>query len=658
VSITTLPSTTAITASRQDRATGTELRIGSHVIAAGAPAFLIAEIGINHNGSVTVAKQLVDAAVSAGADCAKFQMRDLSSLYRNHGDADDSREDLGSQYTLDLLTRFSLTDRQMYEVFDYCRSRGITPLCTPWDLTSVRSLERYGMPAYKLASADLTNHELLHALARTGKPLLISTGMSTEEEILESVGVLRSEHARFVLLHCNSTYPAPFKDVNLRYLDRLAELGGGLVGYSGHERGYHVAVAAVARGARVIEKHLTLDRDAEGNDHKVSLLPDEFAEMVGAIRQVEDALGTSAERTMTQGEKMNRVTLAKSVVIARPGRKGEIIRPDMLAVKSPGRGLQPNRMGALVGKPLPRDMDEGDFFYPSDVESSVTTGTRREFHFSRPWGVAVRYHDYKSIARFSNLDFLEFHMSFKDLDLGVAHVFDRPLDLDLIVHSPDLFAGDHILDLANADARYRARSITELQRVIDRTLEIQPYFTGCTTPRVVVSLGGFSADAPIAASERERLYDRVISSLGQLDATGVTVLAQTLPPFPWYRGGQLFCNLFVDPEDTAQFARASGTKICFDVAHSQLAANHRGRSLSDFVSVLGSSIGHLHVVDAEGVDGEGLQIGEGDVDFDRLAADLDRFAPGVSFIPEIWQGHVNDGEGFWVALERLEQWFA
>ena len=225
-----------------------------------------------------------------------------------------------------------------------------------------------------------------------------------------------------------------------------------------------------------------------------------------------------------------------------------------------------------------------------------------------------------------------------------------------MVHSPDLFAGDHILDLASADGRYRARSIHELQRSIDLARELKAYFTRAERPRVVVSMGGFTADAPLTQAEKAPLYQRVMASLSELDTSGVELLAQTLPPFPWYRGGQLFCNLFVDPEDTAEFCRAAGIGVCLDIAHSQLAANHRGRELSEYVRILADRIRHLHVVDAAGVDGEGLQIGEGDVDFDELARDLATVAPGVGFIPEIWQGHVNDGEGFWIALERLEQW--
>ena len=246
-----------------------EFKIGDFVLAPDKPAFLVAEIGNNHNGRIELAYRLVDEAVASGADCAKFQMRSMQELYQL-GDASDPSEDLGAQYTLDLLSRFQLNTEDMLRVFDYCKERSILPLCTPWDNESLNVLEDYGMQAYKLASADLTNHELLDAIARTGKPLICSTGMSSESEISAAVRKLKQLDAKYVLLHCNSTYPAPFKDIHLNYLDRLSQIGDCLVGYSGHERGIAVAIAAVAKGAKVIEKHFTLDRTMEGNDHRVS----------------------------------------------------------------------------------------------------------------------------------------------------------------------------------------------------------------------------------------------------------------------------------------------------------------------------------------------------------------------------------------------------
>lgn len=342
------------------------LVIGRHAIGAEGPALVIAEIGNNHQGDVALAKRLVDLAKDAGADAVKFQLRDMAALYRQSGADASAGEDLGPQYTMNLLAKYSLEPEQMIEVLDHCRQVDIDAFVTPWDLPSLRVLADYGVPALKIASADLTNHQLLRACAAEHLPLLVSTGMSTEDEIIASVQVLRKASAQFALLQCQSTYPAPFKDVNLRYMDRLAEIGGCPVGYSGHERGFHVALAAVSRGAKIIEKHFTIDKTLEGNDHQVSLLPAEFAEMVTRIREVEQALGTDQARAVSTGEMMNRNNLAKSLVATRPIAVGETITRDAVAVKSPGRGLQPNHLESLVNRVARRPIEAGDFFYPTD----------------------------------------------------------------------------------------------------------------------------------------------------------------------------------------------------------------------------------------------------------------------------------------------------
>ena len=632
------------------------VQIGKFALNASGPAFVIAEIGNNHNGDLGLAKKLVDHAVAAGADCAKFQMRHMKSLFRSTGHTQAADEDLGAQYVLDLLTRFQLTDAELFEIFDYCKQQGILPMCTPWDLSSLAALEVYGMAAYKVASADLTNHELLEALARTGKPLLISTGMSEESEIVEAVELLRRLGAPMVLLHCNSTYPAPFHDLNLKYLDRLKEIGAGLVGYSGHERGYHAVLAAVALGARVVEKHLTTDRYLEGNDHKVSLLPGEFLDMVRAIREVEQSMGMGGERKPSQGEMINRSTLAKSLVVTRQLAPGDIITDDVVVARSPGRGLQPNRRQDLIGRRAKRALDVGDFFYPSDLEDESLKA--RAFRFRRPWGVPVRYHDYRAILAKTNPDLLEFHLSYKDLDLDFRAYIDmvRP-NLGLAVHSPELFAGDHIMDLCSSDEGYRQRSVSELQRVIDLTRSLKEFFPKTERPVIVTNVGGYSMDRPLSPDQIAAKTGKLAVSLRQLDREGVEIIPQTMPPFPWHMGGQRFHNIFVEAAGSVEICRELDVRVCFDISHSQLACNQLKHSFKEFIDLVGPYTAHLHVADALGVDGEGLQIGEGDMDFTAIAADLDRTCPNASFIPEIWQGHKNDGEGFWHALALLEATF-
>jgi sugar phosphate isomerase/epimerase len=409
-----------------------------------------------------------------------------------------------------------------------------------------------------------------------------------------------------------------------------------------------VAIAAVARGAKVIEKHFTLDKSMEGNDHKVSLLPHEFRQMIEGIRQVELSTGSSAERRLSQGELMNRETLAKSLVINCNLEVGQVITANMIEVKSPGRGLQPNRKQELIGKVAQRPFKAGDFFFPSDLE--VAKVEARPYQFRRPWGVPVRYHDFQKLLPKTNPVLLEFHLSYKDLEQDINQFFDRPYDLDFVVHSPELFAGDHLLDLCSPDPNYRQHSIAELQRVIDLTRQLKPFFQKSDRPCIVTNVGGFTIDAPLPLSERSKLYALLLDSLSQLDMEGVEII-------PWHFGGQRHHNLFVDPQDTAEFCRSNGYRVCLDVSHSKLACTHHRWSFKEFVEQIGLYTAHLHVADAQGIDGEGLQIGEGEIDFPALAEDLDKTAPKASFIPEIWQGHKNEGEGFWIALERLEKVF-
>lgn len=628
--------------------------LGNRDIQEDKPAFLIAEIGNNHNGSIDLAKRLIEAAAEAGADCAKFQLRDMESLYAHGGNT--TSEDLGSEYTLDLLRRFQLSLDEMFIALDFTRECGMVPLCTPWDQTSLHRLNDYGLEGFKIASADLTNHALLEAAASTGKPLLISTGMSLEQEIQESVALLEQQGASFALLQCNSTYPAPMRDINLVYMDRLKEVSSSPVGYSGHERGYEVCIAAVARGAKIIEKHFTLDRNMEGNDHRVSLLPNEFKAMVEAIRNVEEALGSGSERTLSQGERLNREVLAKSLVAAVCIKKGEKITDAMVDVRSPGRGLQPSRLRDLIGISACRDIEHGDVFFESDI---LGEGVQpRPYVFDRPWGIPVRYYDFYELTKDASLDFAEIHFSYRDLDLDPADYFAAPTNLGLVVHSPELFAGDHIMDLSSEDHAYRDRSIAELQRVIDRTRALKQFFPVASRPLIIINAGGFTADHFLPADRREVLYDRIGEALANLDARGVEIIPQTMPPFPWHFGGQRYHNLFMDPVEIVRFCKTYDSRVCYDISHSKLACNYFGWSLHRFTRDVGKYTAHLHIVDATGYHDEGLQIGMGEIDFESLWQDLRKWAPGISFIPEIWQGHKNGGEGFWLALNRLEQSFS
>lgn len=623
--------------------------IGKFEIGTGR-VFVIAEIGNNHNGSFDRAIEMIDLAVEAGADCVKFQMRHMDEVYRKRSIEGDGN-DLGTEYILDLLNRFELTVAEHKSLYDYCQSIGVHYMCTPWDKRSLGVLEEFGVIAYKVASADLTNLPLIDLLTKTHKPLIISTGMSQKQEVQNTVNLLNDRHADYVLLHCNSTYPAPFQDINLRWLHAMKDVHP-LIGYSGHERGIAVSLAAVAMGACVIERHFTLDRSMEGPDHASSLTFDEFKLMTSGIREIELALGSGEERIISQGEMINRENLSKSLVASRSLSQGDIITASDVEVRSPGQGLSPQFYDELVGRTMSRDMQADDFFYPTDISNELSTP--RDYDFSRPWGVPVRYHDYQQYADRVKPDFFEFHLSYSDMELNPSDYIEQTAGCDFIVHAPELFAGSHLMDLTSDDPDYLANSIIETQRVIDITRSLNKYFPSTKRPMIVANIGGFSMDEPLSEDEVLKRYQTFSDSLGNLDIKGVEIIPQTMAPYPWHFGGQRFQNLFVKPEEIVDWCELYKGRVCLDISHSCLAANALGFDFYNFAEMVAPYTAHLHMGDARGVNGEGLQVGSGEIDFKRLGDILKSNCPNAPFIPEIWQGHKNSGEGFWIALERLE----
>jgi N-acetylneuraminate synthase len=223
-----------------------------------------------------------------------------------------------------------------------------------------------------------------------------------------------------------------------------------------------------------------------------------------------------------------------------------------------------------------------------------------------------------------------------------------------IVHAPELFSGSRLMDLASPDEKYRVDSIRETQRVIDIARTLKNYFPAEDRPMIVANVGGFTLDEPLMTSDVQAYYERFAASLSRLDLDGVELIPQTMAPFPWHFGGQRYQNMFVKADEIVSWCHRLGMRVCFDVSHSCLSCNHLGIDFYDFAAKIAPITAHLHLGDACGLNGEGLQIGDGDIDFDRLGDILKAVNPRASFIPEIWQGHKNGGEGFWIALERLE----
>ena len=313
--------------------------------------FIIAEAGVNHNGDLTLAKRLVDVASEAKVDAIKFQTFKSEELVSIHAQkaAYQKKATNKDETQLEMLKRLELSEEDYKELISYCVQKKILFLSTPFDLPSIRFLESTGIEIYKIPSGEITNLPYLREIGRLQKKIILSTGMSTIDEIAECIQVLYNQGSKDItLLHCSTEYPTPMKDVNLNAMLTLRNKFQLQVGYSDHTLGIEVPIAAVALGAKVIEKHITLDKTMEGPDHKASLEPQELKAMVVAIRNIEMALG-NGEKVPSPSEIKNMAVARKSIVAAKPIKLGERFTEENLTVKRPGIGICPMKWDEVIG---------------------------------------------------------------------------------------------------------------------------------------------------------------------------------------------------------------------------------------------------------------------------------------------------------------------
>jgi N,N'-diacetyllegionaminate synthase len=319
---------------------------------------IIAEAGVNHNGDICLARQLVDAAADAGADCVKFQTFVADKLVTTHAKkADYQIQTSGAGESQHAMIRKLELTREMHEVLiGHCKSRGIRFFSTGFDPESIDMLVELGLNSFKIPSGEITNLPYLRHVGQYGNPVILSTGMASMDEVEAALDVLQQEGTpldSITVLHCNTEYPTPIVDVNLRAMLAIRDTFGVQVGYSDHTSGIEVAIAAVALGASVIEKHFTLDRNLPGPDHKASLEPDEFKAMVAAVRNLEKAMGDGIKRP-SASELKNIPIVRKSLVATCAIREGEVFSEANLTVKRPGTGLSPMLWDEVLGQKAPR----------------------------------------------------------------------------------------------------------------------------------------------------------------------------------------------------------------------------------------------------------------------------------------------------------------
>lgn len=332
---------------------------------------IIAEAGVNHNGKLSMAKKLVDAAAAAKVDYVKFQTFNAKKLVSPIArKAEYQNLDAANESQLELLEKLELKAGEFKELLAYCQTKNVGFLSTGFDTESLDFLNELSLPLFKIPSGELTNLPYLRQIASFNKPIVLSTGMATLEEVKSSVRELYKNGLKkenLTVLHCNTDYPTNMEDVNLKAMLHIQEELGVNVGYSDHTLGIEIPIAAVALGATVIEKHFTLDRSLDGPDHKASLLPEELKEMTLSIRNVETALKGSGKKTPTTGELKNSLVARKSIHTSRNLKASDVISSSDLIMLRPGDGISPMEVDQLIGKKVIRDILAGEKLSKSDI---------------------------------------------------------------------------------------------------------------------------------------------------------------------------------------------------------------------------------------------------------------------------------------------------
>jgi N-acetylneuraminate synthase len=600
--------------------------------------FIIAEIGINHDGRYDKAAALVSAAASAGAHAVKFQYRNLENAY-----CSDSSREIGDEILLREIHKAFLPPNQLVELTQLAKELGLEAGISFFD---VQDVEDFGASVsefdfYKIPSAELTNAPLIDELMALERHLYISTGCHNEAAI--EAALSRLPKTGWSPMHCISNYPLSLQNAKLGYINHLQRRWDRDVGYSSHDDHWEACLLAMQLGAKVIERHITLDRRAEGLDHSSSSTPDEFLRMVAFSDELDLMLAGDGPRLPNQGELLNRQNLGRSFFAARDLPVGHVLSSQDLVYRSPNVGLNRLDIDSWLGRSLKQPVPKGSSLMRSVFEDKATLPDR-VIAFARKTGLSlpVRLHDLDAMETQFPIGAFEFHLSFNEV-LSDIEVSGFNAGNRYSIHLPDYINSTQLMDPFSPDDDQRSTSIF----ILERTVELAQRLQGLTKKDVPV-VGSFS----VVHRSREDFYEEHAELLKQYQACGVTIMPQWLPPIAWYFGGSVHLHVMNNLRD-AEFLMRYELPICLDICHMIMGRNSYGFSATDLMTALDPLVGHLHLADAAGIDGEGLEFGEGEpenLDLFRRAFELDCLK-----VIEVWQGHLDQGAGFRKALLKLEE---
>ena len=598
---------------------------------------VIAEIGINHKGSIKEAKKLIDDAAKANCWGVKFQYRNLKTFY-------SKSNEIGDGIIIEELRRINLTLKQFKSLAVYAREKKIKVGVSFFrieDAIHFSKIFKY-YDFFKIPSAECKNVSLLRFLLKTKKIVMISTGGHTHKEILEVLGSFKDNN--LVIFHCIANYPATLGTQQLLSINKLKEMGFKEVGYSSHDKDIEVCLLSIFMGATWIERHITSDKDASGLDHSSSSNFQDFVLLDRFLQKFKGILGNET-KSLNQGEILNMQNLGTGLYLKKSITAGEKVKMHHLDIKAPRKGISPgDYQTAFKDKTITIDIKKGDPLEKRHFEPIKRFKVKDLTSFAKRnlVGIPVRTHDFLKFKRIIPTGVYEFHLSYQEcLKNNLSKIIDKVDKSDYVsFHLPDYISENRIIDPISTDKKTKKES----REIISNVIYIAQKIKEKINKRIPI-VGSFSERN---GKSRKETLDELFSYFENKQFDNVDLYPQWLPVNAWYFGGNATLDLFNSMEDI-EYLKENKKKICLDVCHLSLSANFYRENWKEWLKELKPLIGHIHLADAIGNDGEGLPLGEGDIKDFREFLKIDCLK-----IIEVWQGHFNNGQEFLKALKTLK----
>ena len=637
----------------------------------------ISEIGINHNGSFALAKKLINQSKHINCNYVKFQVRDINEIYHPEFLRNPSNSENANQYIYNELKKSNLTKLNYIKLFKYSKKVDLKVMVTPFDTKSLNLCKRKEVDAIKIGSPDFDNIQLISEALKIKKPLFISTGMSEENEINSIKHILNKYNLNKVpinIFHCVSSYPPNDDEINLKYIKvLLKKFPKYRIGYSGHERGFIPSLISIYFGATIIERHLTLNKESDGPDHNSSLTKKEFKELILKSNFILEKMkyrkfgldmflknfnllkGFSSIgkpiKFVSLNSNFNRKILGKSAIYKKNFKKNNIINFQDIRFVSPGKGI--SGLDFYKGKKkLIKDVKKNDYLSNEHFNSNL----RKKFNrkkikiYNKKWGLIGRLGDYEQFIDDSS-DLIEIHLTWREL-LN-PKLPNKDYKSELVIHAPEYF-NDRLIDFTSDNKKIINNSLEMMENLGKLVEKIKNnfYFDEIKGPKVVLHPGGHS-EKSIIYSSKENKYRNLFKNLKKIKSKNYNLLLENMPPYPWYYGGKFFQHIFTDTKEIKNFCKEANINICYDTSHAKLSSNLLKVNFKNFTQNILQNIEYLHISDAAKLYQEGLQIGEGEIDF-KMFFNLVKNLK-VNFVPEVWNGHLDNGRGFKEAMYQIEK---